>query len=258
MENPNNFLINTDYPLDMIVYYKFHSFKTNSSQTQDITIAHSLGFAPLLFGCWSYQQDFSKSFSLLPEAYGDGQLRLSVKSDENNIYIHKYQHSPQSGKTLYLKIYGYAPTTWTGDCEPTSQSNSPLILDSDSRYASLLAAGAVQPFIINPPNPPTQLLQDIGKGEYVEIELTRAGIVNLYYYQPISPVIMTWITTGGKTELRANSSFSDYGWPQANTPYTTYNSNTGVTGQEALAINIGTTRSGQANYNDIIHFRVYS
>lgn len=254
MENPNNFLVNTDYPLDMIVYYKYHSFKTNSSKTQDITIAHNLGFAPLLFGSWSYNQDFSKAFSLLSDAYGDNQLALSVKSDENNIYIHKYQYSPQK-KNVYLKIYGYAPTTWTGDCEPTAQSNGPLILDTDNKYASLLAAGAIQPFIINPPNPPTQTANDIGKGEYIEID-GRVAIANLYYFDPISPVVMTWLTTDGKTELKSNTFILSYGWPHANPPYVTYNDN-GVMGK-VLAINAGTTREGQANYNDIIHFRVYS
>lgn len=256
MENPNNFLVNTDYPLDMIIYYKYHSFKTNSSKTQDITIAHNLGFAPLLFGSWSFNQDFSKAFSLLSDAYGDNQLALSVKSDENNIYIHKYQYSPQQ-KNVYIKIYGYAPTTWTGDCEPTAQSNGPLILDTDNKYASLLAAGAIQPFILNPPNPPTQSANDIGKGEYIEID-GRVATANLYYFDPISPVIMTWLTTDGKTELKTNASWSSYGFASAAVPYVNYISNTGITGQNALAIFAGTTREGQANYNDIIHFRVYS
>lgn len=255
MENPNNFLVNTDYPLDMIIYYKYHSFKTNTSKNQTITIAHNLGFAPLLFGSWSYNQDFSKSFSLLSGAYGEGKLTLYVTSDENNIYIHKYQYSPQR-KNVYLKIYGYAPTTWTGDCEPTAQSNGPLILNTDSKYASLLSAGAAQPFIINPPNPPTQTYDDIGKGKYVEIDLSRVSTVNLQYYDPVSPVVMLWLTNDGKTTLTANASFNAYGWPQANPPYATYNDN-GSHGS-VLAINIGTTRSGQANYNDIIHFRVYS
>ena len=59
MENPNNFLINTDYPLDMIIYYKFYELTTNGSSSQTVTIPHGLGFTPLLFGVWSTTPDFA-------------------------------------------------------------------------------------------------------------------------------------------------------------------------------------------------------
>ena len=36
-----------------------------------------------------------------------------------------------------------------------------------------------------------------------------------------------------------------------------YNEETGITGRHALSITAGVTRTGMANYNDVMHFRVY-
>ena len=264
MENPNNFLVNTDYPFDMIVYFKEYEFTTTSSTNQSVTIPHSLGFTPLLFGSWSDKQDFADSFTLLDEAFGADKITLYVEADSSNIYINKYQHDAQPGKKLYLKIYGFAPTTWTGDCEPTANTNSFLLLNTDVSYVPLLAAGAVQPRRLDvlpevPTPEQTGIYAEIGKKGYAEID-GRSATVSLYYQEPISAMVMLWKETAstGRVKPIYNASWTNQGFPVAAAPYATYNSNTGTVGGRALAITIGTTRTGMPNYNDTIHFRVYA
>jgi hypothetical protein len=190
------------------------------------------------------------------ESY-NGTTGAFVQSDENNIYITKPRN-----KAIYMKIYGFAPTTWTGDCKPTAQSNTSLIMNTDLIYSPLLAAGAIQPRRMDGApsgsSEQTGIAEDIGKGEYIELE-GRASDVSLYYYEPISPVIMMWKTTAstGMTTLRSVSVWTEMGFPNATYPSATYNKNTGVNGRWALAIFAGVTRAGQANHDDITHFRVY-
>ena len=54
--DPRDFLLNTDYEMDKIVYFKEGSL--NSGQT-DVSIPHKLGFAPLIFGICAFNEDFS-------------------------------------------------------------------------------------------------------------------------------------------------------------------------------------------------------
>lgn len=260
MQYPTHFIFNSDYPFDMIVYYKFYELTTDSNRYQTISFAHNLGFAPLLFGSWSDKKDFSTAYALLNEAYGADKIQVYVESDENNVYITRYQYTPVPSKKLYLKIYGFAPTSWTGDCAPTSQSSSELLLNTDNAYAPLLAAGAVQPKDLTQGGGQTsKLVAEVGKTGYQEIT-GRDNPVSLYYQEPLSPTIMLWKTTAstGRTEFRINTIIQSMGISMSAYPSATYNlAGAQGSGQMAISIETGSSRPGQANYNDITHFRVY-
>lgn len=257
MENPNNFLVNTDYPFDMIVYYKSYELTTNGSSSQTVTIPHDLGFTPLLFGIWSTTPDFEVSWPLSDNYYA---MYIWVESDENNIYICKHQDNPVSGKKRYIKIYGFAPTSWTGDCKPTAQSNTALILNTDKIYAPLIAAGAIQPrrMDIQPPEQ-MSIMGVIGKTGYQEFN-GRATTAYLYYQEPVSPSIMLWKTTAqtNRTKMQTYAGFASNGFPiRTVTPYADFTDTGMGTGEKVITITIGATRTGMPTENDIVHFRVY-
>ena len=262
MENPNNFLVNTDYPFDMIVYFKECELTSTGSTAQTVTIPHSLGFVPLLFGVWSSSQDYSEVYPLVDDGYFNG---IYVESDENNIYVQQRPMSSSSaGHKYYLKIYGFAPISWTGDCEPTAQTSSQLLLDTDTGYSPLLAAGEIQPrrMDVQPevPTPEqTGIAQTIGLNGFVEIT-GRCQTASLYYREPIEPQIMIWqtVSSTNRTSLAAKTFFSATGYALRNAPYADFVANTGSPGTGAIAITNGVTRTGMANYNDITHFRVYA
>lgn len=251
MQYPNHFLANTDYPFDMIVYYKYVEYTKGTSPD---SFTHGLGFAPLVFGCYSNTADFETTNPLCD----DEQCR--VESDETNIYIIS---SGASGTKRYIKAYGFAPISWTGECKPTAQSNSALLLDTDNNYSPLIAAGAVQPRRMDSPDTPgeqTGIFEILGKQGYVEIT-GRASDISLYYQEPISPMVMLWKTTSStnRTRLTTNCALFESGYGLREAPYASYNvAGTQGDGKMAIAINIGVTRTGMPNYNDTIHFRVYA
>lgn len=248
MQYPTHFIANSDYPFDMIIYYKYVEITPNGGAER--AFAHNLGFSPLLFGSWSETEDFESAYPL-------GRYVFAA-SDGTNVYI----RSPGSTWTKrYVKIYGYAPLSWTGECKPTAQSNTALLLDTDNEYSPLLAAGEVQPRRMDNPDTPgeqTGIAETIGKTGYVEIT-GRSSSVNLYYYEPLAPMAMLWKTTAstGRTELATTTALYDNLYPMRVAPYAMYHDNTGIVGRWALEIFAGTTRTGMANYNDIVHFRVY-
>ena len=262
MQYPTHFIFNSDYPFDMVVYYKYYVFTTNSSTPQTISFDHGLGFAPLLFGIWSYTEDFAKSYPLTDFiTAGSAKIALYVESDATKVYITKEQTNPTSGRKLYVKIYGFAPTTWTGNCKPTAQSSSSLLLDTDLAYSPLLAAGAVNPKDMTQGGGQSiTLMATVGKNGYQEINGRDSGVA-LYYQEPLSPTVMMWKTTAstGRTILKTNTVFSTYGFANTVYPYALYltaevNPNDG---QRVIQIATGSSRPGQANYDDITHFRVY-
>lgn len=261
MQYPTHFIFNSDYPFDMVVYYKYYVFTTNSSTPQTISFDHNLGFAPLLFGIWSYTEDFAKSYPLTDFiTAGSAKIALYVESDATKVYITKEQTNPTSGRKLYAKIYGFAPTTWTGNCKPTAQSSSSLLLDTDLAYSPLLAAGAVNPKDISQGGGQTTTLMGvIGKNGYQEIN-GRDNPVALYYQEPLSPTVILWKTTAstGKTKLQTNAQFMTMGFANAAYPTASYAlAGAQGSGEMAIQIQTGASRPGQANYDDITHFRVY-
>ena len=74
----DRFLLNSDYPLDQIVYNSAFETTASSGGTINKTIPHGLGFKPLLFGVYATKPDFSDSlgisdglFSVIARGYDD-------------------------------------------------------------------------------------------------------------------------------------------------------------------------------------------
>lgn len=153
--DPRDFLLNTDYEMDKIIYA--HDEERTVSSVTTITIPHTLPTVPLLFGIWSTSPDYTNSHEL--GDYDDPwnqNLRCYAKADLNNVYI---TLTPQSvngsyvSTTFYVRVFGFEPYSdhevpgWT---EPsltykkfpsTSKYAKEFIINTDYNYLKLLRAG---------------------------------------------------------------------------------------------------------------------
>lgn len=151
--DPRNFLLNTDYPLDKVVYITSGS-ATVANATVDldlstaIRIAHGLPFRPLPILLWSNTSDFAitneqRDADYLADAFGAGagQYYL-VHADATNIYIKRYNQSGGS-KTLYYRIFCFLPSDADEDSvAPSTQvSGSDFVLNTDYNYMKLFHDG---------------------------------------------------------------------------------------------------------------------
>ena len=266
MQIPTNFIANSDYPYDQIVYFKEYELTCDSSNSQTVTIAHGLGFTPLCFGIWSDTDTFTASHSLVKTFTNNTDFMIWVESDDTNIYICKYDYRhAHANQKRYIKIYAFAPISWTGDCEPTATTSDYLLFNTDLGYSQLIAAGEIQPrrLDVQPAEPtPEQLgiTVEVGKDGFVEVT-GRAATVNLYYFDPMTPTAMAWkydaATNRTTMDLQVVLATKAAGFALVSYPNISYNANTGIQGEHNMAVGTGTTRTGQANYNDITHFRIY-
>ena len=142
--DPRNFLMNTDYPIDKIIYLTSGSVTVNFSR--EVTIAHNLGFAPLIFGIWSLNSDFSTSqeFDMMSsDLYSPNYKYVSrIEADATNIYA-SFQNSEFTNVTFYYKIFAFEPTDVAETIKPTSSDTltTNMLLDTDLNYLKLHDSG---------------------------------------------------------------------------------------------------------------------
>lgn len=150
--DPRNFLLNTDYEMDKIIYYK-ELTRTASSSTI-ISIQHDLKTIPMVFGVWSNDPNFSNTHELGETT--DITIQSGTKyyhapcgadADYTNIYI---DLDPYQGETtFYIRIFGLEPHYREGDSinfygkklPPTNKYAKKFILNTDYNYLKLLKAG---------------------------------------------------------------------------------------------------------------------
>ena len=109
--DPRDFLLNTDYEMDKIIYV--HNFEHTVSAITTITIPHGLATAPLPFGIWATNSDFTNSHSI--GEYDDPwnqDLRCEAWSDMTNVYLKltpKLENNAYVSTTFYGTIFGFEP-----------------------------------------------------------------------------------------------------------------------------------------------------
>lgn len=138
MADPRNFLLDSDYPLDQVVYMASGSYTSTTSGAGDISqIAHGLPFRPLLVGKWSLKSDFSTS----RECY------LPIYTDINGIYVQAFSNDTTitissinftgASKTVYWQVYGFMPSNVNVDASFTSANADIFAFNSDYNYTKL-------------------------------------------------------------------------------------------------------------------------
>jgi hypothetical protein len=156
MTDPRNFLLNTDYPLDKIVYMTSGSISVpngTSDITPGVTIPHNLPFIPLAIMLWSNTSDFEVCNESMDLAYATsyfpgpaaGQI-YDISADATNLSILRL-NSSGSAKTVYYRIFCFAPSNADIDSVVTATQSvgSNFIINTDYNYMKLVANGILTP-----------------------------------------------------------------------------------------------------------------
>lgn len=154
MANPNDFLLNTDYEMDKIIY--FYEGKIEANSASQVSFKHNLPFVPLLFGVWSTNEDFTDvhtfsylgSFDMSTSTYLCPNIELSAHDDK--VFIDRVAVTG----AFYVRIYGFEPEDSHANLASTSSRANKFILNTDYNYRKLVKKGREK--ITPNPSSPTQ------------------------------------------------------------------------------------------------------
>ena len=137
--NPRDFLLNTDYEMDKIIYFKDGNF-TGSTELQ-----HGLSFTPLVFGIWSTDSNFSSVNTLGvvdsgSEAGYTPVLGVSCSATSNKITLTSSGENSGSTK-IYYRVYAFEPSGSLATIPSTSDEANTFIMNTDYNYCKLKATG---------------------------------------------------------------------------------------------------------------------
>ena len=137
--DPRDFLLNTDYEMDKIVYFNTGSLNSGSSTS----IQHNLGFIPLVFGVCSFNSDFSDPRTI-PYNYQlqSDYVTFSATADGTNINL-SFNTANGSPGAIYYRIYAFEPSNSAATIAPTNNHASQFILNTDYNYCKLCKKGII-------------------------------------------------------------------------------------------------------------------
>lgn len=139
-----DFLLNSDYPIDKIVFLREVQIPVSANTNFSETIAHKLGSTPFCNAVFSTDGWNTTYQSGAQEMDDSGQSfikKFVVASDESNVYIKGVTNI--SG-TVAVRVWGVfqEDNTYNVDAPPTS-ANTSFIINSDYNYPSLVKDGVV-------------------------------------------------------------------------------------------------------------------
>lgn len=148
MPNVDHFRLDSDYPMDKIVYFKQGTFTPSNGSFQ---FTHGLSFTPLLFGVISKNSDFSEAYSFNTPMvekhtfeYPFSISSITLFSNNTNVYfwIGDNAQAELTG-TWYYRVYGFSDESLSVVANETSTSGGNLILNSDYNYYRLYETGTL-------------------------------------------------------------------------------------------------------------------
>lgn len=129
--------LNTDYPMDKIIYMTSGSYTQAGGGSTISTIAHNLPFRPLLVGNWSTSADFSTTNEMFSPVYADiDGTYLLVFSNDTNAVISGFK-ATAGNQTIYYRIYGLMPSDVDEDAPATASVADNVVLNTDYNYTKL-------------------------------------------------------------------------------------------------------------------------
>lgn len=148
--NPANLLYSTDYAQDKVIYLNSGSFTIPTPTAGSYhTIAHGLGFIPLVAGGWSTGSSFTTTYD-----FGSGttpssspaswpfNVSLEIAADATNIYIIPANISGSS-QLVYYRLYAFEPSTSAATIAATAASADSFVFNTDYNYTKLYSASAL-------------------------------------------------------------------------------------------------------------------
>ena len=136
--DPRDFLLNTDYEMDKIVYFKSGSL--NAGQ-YDVDIQHGLSFTPLLFGVCAFNSDFSdaRGVPYQMQTMSDS-VQFTASANGTNVRV-SYINYSGSPSQIYYRLYGFEPSNSSATVPATSGNASQFVLNTDYNYCKLFQKG---------------------------------------------------------------------------------------------------------------------
>lgn len=142
MVDPKKFLINTDYPLDKVVYMKSGSFSISGVGDTTTNISHGLSFIPLVCGQWSFNSNFSTCYEFYsgtipsqnPALLFDVTVEIIATSSQITLTTRK---SSSGSATVYYRIFAFQPSDSNVSISNLASSSNDLVLSSDYNYLKL-------------------------------------------------------------------------------------------------------------------------
>lgn len=182
-----NMLLNSDSPLDKVIYIATSQITVPAGQFSQLDIPHGLPFTPLLFGNWSTSPDFSITYeygtgpihSNLQQAIFTAQPNLRSSSSVANLTVTNYNTS--STLTAYCRVYGFQPSgTSSVALAHTNTGVDPFMINTDQQQVQLIHEG----------------LRDFPSVSYPNIVQITLFSHNLGY----RPQVMSWVSRDGWTQ----------------------------------------------------------
>lgn len=135
--DPKDFLLNTDYEMDKIIY--FNDGNLSAGQSKNIT--HKLGFKPLVFGVCAFNEDFSDPRALpFQQITQSNTVNFNITSTSTQISMNYINYASPDSKAYY-RIYAFEPSDSRAKVGATSKHAKTFILNTDYNYCKLFKKG---------------------------------------------------------------------------------------------------------------------
>lgn len=244
IERLDRFIFNSDFPADMITYFHTDHFTVPAGGSGTKSYSHSLGYIPLCFGVWATNESFSDSRPI-----SDGWFNIVLSATSSAVKL-SYDFSETTSSTnVYVRIYGFPPAEYTGECPATAQSSTPLILSTDENYSPLIFEGT---FTTKSPNSQSSDMVDLSYNitNFCQKQIATGNSLTIYHKLPYRPRVMLWGEQNGETKLAASATF-DYwsGWYSNSYPDCSF-------GSGDVFVNLGAGYSGDPIVKT--HIRIYA
>ena len=131
------FKINSDYHTDNVVYSYSGTMTNGDGYYKTLDLTHSLPFIPLPFGVFSFT---GNDGDWLPINFSSVHGAGTVTATASKISISINNYNGGLPGTVYIKIFAFAPSTYTGSTTPPTPI-SDFMINSEWTYEELITAG---------------------------------------------------------------------------------------------------------------------
>lgn len=139
MADPRDFLLNTDYEMDKIVYFVSGEVMPTGN-TMIYIEDYDLGFIPLIFATFSFSEDFSDTRMDHMLNYDNNSPTITIEALIDGIML-QYTNDSSPNQKLYYRIYGFEPSDSTANVPSTQDKAKEFILNTDYNYCKLYKKG---------------------------------------------------------------------------------------------------------------------
>ena len=137
--DPRDFLLNTDYEMDKIVYF----IKGSLTEGQSENIPHKLGFTPLVFGFFAFNSDMSDPRTLpFQQITTDNTIAFTLFANSSVVQI-GYGNYADNPPPAYYCIYAFEPSDSRSKVGATIKYAKDFVLNTDYNYCKLYEKGIV-------------------------------------------------------------------------------------------------------------------